>query len=179
MKREGSSLKLKIFLLFIFMFSFGFSPKSKLHAMDAKGRAFLLMCGYGTVGGALLGFASLAFQSNPRAIAQGASLGLYAGIIFGAYVITSYQSASQKSQAPAYQDPYAPDPYGAPSTVPGGGYPQQQVPGGAGAPAPDDGGFFGPPSRAIELHHNLDGFKQKHRGLNTPVFQIQLFQAQF
>ena len=49
------------------------------------------MAGYGVVGGALLGTASLAFGSGGRSIAKGASLGLYAGLIFGGYVILSYE----------------------------------------------------------------------------------------
>ena len=49
------------------------------------------MASYGVVGGALLGTASLAFGSGGRSIAKGASLGLYAGIIFGSYIILNYE----------------------------------------------------------------------------------------
>ncbi len=49
------------------------------------------MAGYGVVGGALLGTASMAFGSGGRSIAKGASLGLYAGILFGGYIILNYE----------------------------------------------------------------------------------------
>ncbi len=49
------------------------------------------MAGYGVVGGALLGTASLAFGTGGRSIAKGASLGLYAGLIFGGYVLFNYE----------------------------------------------------------------------------------------
>ena len=67
------------------------TPTKEAQAIEPKTKAFLVMCAYGTVGGALLGFASMAFGTNSRAIAQGASLGLYAGIIFGGYVISSHR----------------------------------------------------------------------------------------
>ncbi|MCB9093742.1 MAG: hypothetical protein H6621_01630 [Halobacteriovoraceae bacterium] len=72
--------------------------------LNPKTKAFLVVSGYGLVGGALLGFASMAFGESARAIAQGASLGLYAGIIFGAYVLYTFDDAYQE------YDPY-PDDY--------------------------------------------------------------------
>lgn len=78
-----------------------------------RAKAFLLVSGYGAAGGALLGLASMAFGTSPRAIAQGASLGLYAGILFGTYVIVShhqrstnngYDRNSPYNDAPDYQD---------------------------------------------------------------------------
>ena len=42
--------------------------------MNPKAKAFLIVTGYGTALGTLLGIASLAFDAKPRAIAQGASL---------------------------------------------------------------------------------------------------------
>lgn len=64
---------------------------SPTYAIDPKLKVVATMSGYGVVGGALLGTASLAFGASGRAIAKGASLGLYAGLLFGAYVITSYE----------------------------------------------------------------------------------------
>lgn len=79
-----------------------------------RAKAFLLVSGYGAAGGALLGLASMAFGTSPRAIAQGASLGLYAGILFGTYVIVSHHQRSTNNgydlntpyndDAPDYQD---------------------------------------------------------------------------
>lgn len=55
-----------------------------------KMREFMISVTYGTLAGALLGGASLAFTSSPgdhmSRIAKGASLGLYAGIALGIYV---------------------------------------------------------------------------------------------
>ncbi len=65
---------------------------------------------YGTVGGALLGTASMAYGNNSRAIFQGASLGLYAGLLFGAYVILTYDTGRSRSEdeeflrMPSHQD---------------------------------------------------------------------------
>ena len=51
---------------------------------------FLKSCGYGTLAGAALGLASIAVSENPKGkinnVARGASLGLYAGIGYGAYL---------------------------------------------------------------------------------------------
>lgn len=64
---------------------------SSAFALDPKIKIMGTMAGYGVVGGALLGTASMAFNAEPRAIAKGASIGLYAGLLFGAYIIVSYE----------------------------------------------------------------------------------------
>ena len=52
---------------------------------------FLMSCTYGALAGGLVGAATLAFSSHPgdnlNTVARGASLGLYAGILLGAYVV--------------------------------------------------------------------------------------------
>ena len=58
--------------------------------MDARIKALGSMAAYGTVGGALLGTASLAFDAPGRSVAIGASIGLYLGLIFGSYVVLSH-----------------------------------------------------------------------------------------
>lgn len=146
-------------------------PANKAQAMDPKSKAFLVVCGYGTVGGALLGFASLAFGTNSRAVAQGASLGLYAGIIFGTYVLTSYNTGGSdyEFKEPAYPN----DPY-----PPAGGYPPPG--GGYGAPPPvDDGGFFGSPRRVIEINQELTQKFGTKKGTNTPPIYMNLLNYQF
>lgn len=60
-------------------------------ALDPRIKMMGTMAGYGIVGGALLGTATMAFGSNGRAIAKGASLGLYAGLIFGGYILVNYE----------------------------------------------------------------------------------------
>jgi hypothetical protein len=54
-------------------------------------REFMLSATYGALAGALVGGASLAFSEHPgdnlNKVARGASIGLYAGILLGLYVI--------------------------------------------------------------------------------------------
>ncbi len=80
---------------------------NQVNAMDSRLRVMGTMAGYGVVGGALLGTASLAFGTSGRAIAKGASLGLYAGLIFGAYAITSYELKKRGYGEP--KEDYYPD----------------------------------------------------------------------
>lgn len=169
--------KLIISLAIIFTFV---APIQRAHAIEAKQKAFLVMAGYGTVGGALLGFASMAFGTNSRAIAQGASLGLYAGIIFGAYVISSHHSKMNQPildpYAPPVNDPYAPpanDPYAMPPSG-ASGY-------GAPPPSDDQGGFFG--NRAEQINMDMSqNFKSKVRGnngfSNFPIY-LNLYNSTF
>ena len=65
-------------------------PRTSQAEMDGRVKAMLTVTTYGVVGGTLLGVASLAFGAKPRAIAIGASLGLYAGLIFGSYIVVSH-----------------------------------------------------------------------------------------
>ena len=62
----------------------------KAHAINPKVRIIFSTGVYGTLGGALLGSATLAFGSGERSIAQGASIGLYLGLIFGSFVVVSH-----------------------------------------------------------------------------------------
>jgi uncharacterized membrane protein len=78
-------------------FSFGIQAQD-----NAKARALGSMAMYGTIGGTLLGTASLAFGTSARAIAQGASIGLYLGLIFGSYVVLSH----------SFQNDWSEDDYG-------------------------------------------------------------------
>lgn len=60
------------------------------HAESKNAKIFLVTSSYGVMAGSLTGLASLAFYEDPgnhmKNIAVGASLGLYAGIILGAYM---------------------------------------------------------------------------------------------
>jgi hypothetical protein len=77
--------------LLIFLVSLFLSPRVQAE-IPVKAKAFLTVAAYGAAGGALLGAASLAFGGSTRAIAQGASLGLYAGLLFGTYVLVSHHN---------------------------------------------------------------------------------------
>ncbi len=79
----------KIFILFSII-AFGQVAK----AGPAENMStFLSSCAYGTLGGAALGLATLAWSENPNGkinnVARGASLGLYAGIAYGAYLVNN------------------------------------------------------------------------------------------
>src|SRR4051812_35871270 len=54
-------------------------------------REFIMSCTYGVLAGTLAGAASLAFSSDPGGslnnVARGASLGLYAGVFLGLYIV--------------------------------------------------------------------------------------------
>lgn len=98
----------KLLIIFsLFIGSFTYSPKA--HAIDSKVKAILTMAAYGTVGGALLGSASLAFGTGGRSPFIGASLGLYAGLIFGSYIVVSHKLKNYQEENPAPQENYYPD----------------------------------------------------------------------
>lgn len=172
---------MKKVLLVLILFTAIVTPTKKAHALDPKGKAFLIICTYGTVGGALLGFASMAFGTNSRAIAQGASLGLYAGIAFGSYVLATHGQQNEpvyqeQGPPPGYYDGYgAPPPVQDPSTLaPGQGLPSSE-------PLPADdrgfgggGGFFGGAQRSIEINedmvYNFRLKNKKGRDFSPPVY---------
>ena len=77
-------------------------------------QAFMLTATYGVIAGSLTGLASLAFYkeagAHTRNIAMGASLGLYVGLLLGAYVVyvptLKSSSPSRDNDAPSLdQDP--------------------------------------------------------------------------
>lgn len=166
---------MKKLLVSLIILSALITPVKQAHALDAKGKAFLVICTYGTVGGALLGFATMAFGTNSRAIAQGASLGLYAGIAFGSYVIASHGQQGMEDEDPAYDQPQQGlppgynDGFGGPRGGGGQGY-------GASPPSQDDGGggFFSGAQRSIEitddLIYNYRLKNKKGRGFSPPIY---------
>ena len=82
---------------------------STANAMDSKLVVVTTMAGYGVVGGALLGTATMAFGASSRSIAKGASLGLYAGLLFGVYVVLSYEMKKRGYNNNDTRDDYYPD----------------------------------------------------------------------
>lgn len=97
----------KYFISILLCFTLFFS--SSAFALDPKVKILGTMAGYGVVGGALLGTASMAFDAGPRAIAKGASLGLYAGLLFGGYIILSYEMKKRGYGNDSQQQDYYPD----------------------------------------------------------------------
>lgn len=143
---------MKIIILSFSIVTLMFAPLESRAQMDPKAKAFLTVSGYGAAGGALLGFASMAFGASSRAIAQGASLGLYAGLLFGTYVIVSHH---QRTNRGSYDrsTPYDADRYD-------GDYGEDAGGDSAG------GGFFDSSYRAFKLQTTLASATQ-YRSLET------------
>lgn len=67
-------------------------------------REFVMSCTYGVLAGTLVGAASLAFTDQPgenlNRVARGASLGLYAGILLGIYVVYIVPNQIEEEELP-------------------------------------------------------------------------------
>lgn len=160
MKKYSSLLLAIIVTLFL-----GFSPKQAQAEIPVKAKAFLTIVGYGAAGGAILGAASMAFGTNSRAIAQGASLGLYAGIIFGTYVLVSHHNKRYGN----YDDNSSP--YKNSSDIYGDDYDSQEGGGGRDTDADNNGSFF---NRMEALNQK---FAKKTGGI--PPIHLNLLQYNF
>ena len=123
-----------IFLVLLFAITF-LRPQEVRAEMPAKAKAMVTIIGYGTAGGAILGAASMAFGTSSRAIAQGASLGLYAGILFGGYVLLAHHQKKMGS----YDDDSSP--YKESSDIYGDEYQDDQGGSSEGEPS-NSNGFF-------------------------------------
>jgi hypothetical protein len=160
------------FLMTLFIFAGPISHKA--HAeIPVKAKAFLTMAGYGAAGGALLGLASMAFGNSSRAVAQGASIGLYAGIIFGTYVLVSHH----QKQAGNYDDNSSP--YQQSSDIYGDDYGSGEG-GGSDAGAPKKGGFF---DRIQILREQVENqaftFDSQKRKNQLPPVHLNVINFQF
>ena len=140
--------------------------------IPAKAKAFLTISAYGAAGGALLGFASMAFGTSSKSISQGASLGLYAGIIFGTYVLVSHHNKRYGS----YDD--SSSPYHNSSDVYGEGYDASE---GGSDSSTSRGGFF---DRMEVMEHQLNNRAftaqaDKKRGGQVPPLKFNLMSLEF
>lgn len=104
----AKTLRTYLFLFSIFSI-LSLAPVEEAKAMDPRVKAVATMAVYGTAGGLLLGAASYAFDSPGRSWAIGASVGLYAGLLFGAYVVSSHYYKRYKDENPSYEEDYYPD----------------------------------------------------------------------
>ncbi len=72
-----------------------------------SGREFIMSCTYGVLAGTIVGAAMLAFTDKPgdnlNRVARGASLGLYAGIALGLYVV--YGVPDEDDELDLYNSP--------------------------------------------------------------------------
>ncbi len=156
---------ISLFFASIFFITLTFSNPAKAE-MPVKARAFLTIVGYGAASGALIGMASMAFGNSTRAVAQGASLGLYGGIIFGAYVLFSHH----QKQMGNYED--SGSPYQESRDVYGDEYDPSQ--GGDGEGAQDGGNFF-ERMRTIESKFET----QTKNGGQLPPLYVNLLNFEF
>jgi hypothetical protein len=80
------------------------AQQSRLDSASAKSKIYLLTATYGVVAGSLVGLGSLAFYDKPsektRNIAMGASIGLYVGLLLGAYMIYGGEDPNDKKSSP-------------------------------------------------------------------------------
>ncbi|MES2857242.1 MAG: hypothetical protein V4692_15340, partial [Bdellovibrionota bacterium] len=95
MKRTQSSL-----LTLLIIVGLSLSPSTA--KAEGTMREFVLSCSYGVLAGTLVGAATLAFSDKPgdnlNKIARGASLGLYAGIALGLFVMYGGPSESEEDE---------------------------------------------------------------------------------
>lgn len=151
-------------LLIVLTVSF-LTPQKAQAALPVKAKAFMTIVGYGTAGGALLGAATMAFGNSTRAVTQGASLGLYAGILFGTYVLVSHAQGRQGS----YDDKASP--YGDSNDVYGDEYNSEE--GGGEGEEKSRSGFF----NRIEMMNQKFGGNKK--GGNLPPITLNLLNIEF
>jgi hypothetical protein len=96
-----------LFFILTFIGMTSYSPRAE--ALDSKVKAVLTMAAYGTVGGGLLGAASLAFDTGGRAPFIGLSVGLYVGLLFGTFIVVSHKMKKYKDENPVPKENYYPD----------------------------------------------------------------------
>lgn len=82
------------------------SIHNNAYALNPKVKVLLSTGAYGMIGGSLLGAATLAFGTSGRTVAQGASIGLWTGLLFGSYIILSHMAVENRAQEAV---PYAGD----------------------------------------------------------------------
>ncbi len=155
--------RLSLLLACCLITTMALTPSRAHAAMPPKVKAFLMVSGYGAGSGALLGLASMAFGTSSRAVAQGASLGLYAGILFGTYVLVSHhqRQGSYDDRSSPYKDDADEGDYGDEG---GGGFFDSSI----------------PATRGPDLFASADyrGFETK-KGGQLPPLQVTLFSAAF
>ena len=168
---------LSSFLIILIFFTFLKPQAAQAQAqMPVKAKAFLTIVGYGAAGGAILGVASLAFGTSTRAVAQGASLGLYAGILFGGYILFAHH----QKRLGSYDD--GSSPYQESTDVYGEGYNQEE-----GGAAPEEegegsrGGFFDRFKQMSDPFYNQQFTFQseKKKGGNIPPIHINVIEYNF
>lgn len=155
--------------LFILAIVFAFSGIGSVRAqMDPRIKALGMMALYGTVGGALLGTASLAFGTDGRSVAKGASLGLYAGIIFGSYIVISHAYAKHQRENPQAQENYYPGVQSPYEKLDGqGGYGEEG--------SAEPGGYYWQPQTELIQQAIREEANEYEWGLKTKKAPVQFY----
>jgi len=92
-------------LLFVFLFpNKGFAEGEHLRVMGKRAKVVGKAALYGTGGGVIVGLASQVVKKEAKNILVGGSLGLYAGIILGIYVISSSGGGAPYEGPDTYED---------------------------------------------------------------------------
>jgi hypothetical protein len=93
--KRGVSLMTKVVI--VIACAFALTPRT---AKAEPMREFVMSASYGVLAGTLVGVATLAFTDRPgdnlNKVARGASLGLYAGILLGAYIVYGVPSEEEE-----------------------------------------------------------------------------------
>jgi hypothetical protein len=162
-------------------------PLSANAQMDPRAKALGRLALYGTVGGGLLGVAALAFDAPGRSPFVGMSLGLYAGIIFGSYVVITHAVKKHRESLPPGEgdDEYYPETPDSPYEFGGEeGYYEDEG-GGGEAPAEEGGGeqFWNPYWEMQRTSINFGKLNRKPRSdqMNTssPTIYLNLLRITF
>jgi len=103
-------------ILLALIFSFVLMTPTHASTLERSFKTFGTSALWGSLGGALLGGAAMAFGTNVSSIAKGASLGLYAGLLYGGYLMVDYSMNNSRPNIKGrYQTPggggYNPDDY--------------------------------------------------------------------
>ena len=80
------------------------APRAEAKEFDPRVKVVLLTSAYGAVGGAVVGLATTAFGAKSRNILMGASLGLYAGIGIGLFMVFGPRPVDYYRSGPASDD---------------------------------------------------------------------------
>tara|TARA_R110002072_G_scaffold64203_11_gene160055 strand:- start:40370 stop:40861 length:492 start_codon:yes stop_codon:yes gene_type:complete len=161
--------KLVSLMIMISISMISINTNAQEKGLDPRIKAIGTMALYGTVGGTLLGAASLAFGTGGRSVAKGASLGLYAGLLFGGYVVVSHALKKNRMNNPRAKDNYYPD-----ATSP---YEQGYSEEGQEQPVP--AAQFFEPVIDTDWRAKFESIKKTPNRAFTPVFYIPVFNLQF
>jgi hypothetical protein len=117
MHQKSESFRFGFLIAILGAFLFCAAPRVEAQTPNVQGtlKAFVLTSTYGVLAGGLTGLASLAFykeaSEHTRNIAIGASVGLYTGILLGAYIVYSPSLSTPSSpESPEEEDKEEPDP---------------------------------------------------------------------